>query len=112
MALDGLTGEQLLSLRRQADGWLVVAAEDLRLLHREADPRRAVREVAALGRLTRALGRGELAVPDRVVRDLVGRRTAETILLEELREEYERELAEHEAWLALLAHPGKEAGDA
>lgn len=106
--LDGLTGEQAAILREDTGDLLIARAEDLRLLHRDEDPKRAVREVAALGRLAFGLGRGEVLVPDPTVRRLVARRTTETIHLEEVRREYELELAHHEAWLALLAHlPGR-----
>lgn len=103
VSLDGLTGEQLSILRRQASGFLVAKASDLRLLHNEEDPERVIGEVAALGRLSSGLERGEVFVPDPTIRELVERQTTETSYLEEMKEEYERELAEHEAWSALLA---------
>jgi hypothetical protein len=102
--LDGLSGEQLSILREGASSHLIGAAGDLRLLANHDDPERAVREVAALGRLNFWLHHGEVLVPDRTVRELVARRTTETIYLDELKETYDRELAEQEAWLALLAH--------
>jgi hypothetical protein len=102
--LDGFSVEQLARLREEADDYLVTKAEDLRLLHRFRDPKRGVREVAALARLCLGLRHREVFVPDRTVRELIARRSAETDLLEEAKEEYERELAGHEAWLALLAH--------
>jgi len=102
--LDGLTGKQLAILREDADDFLIARAEDLRLLRDDEDPGCAMGEVAALGRLGSALRQGEVFVPDRTLRRLVARRTTETIHLEEVRAEYERERSRHEAWLALLAH--------
>jgi hypothetical protein len=107
VSLDRLSEEQMSTLREGANGWLIGKAEDLRLLHSEDDPKRVIKEVAALGRLTFGLERGEVFVPDLMVRELVARRTTETIYLDELKERYDRELAEHEAWTALLAHLGK-----
>jgi hypothetical protein len=110
--LDGLTEEQLAILREDADDFLIARAEDLRLLRDDEDPGRAIGEVAALGRLGFALRQGEILVPDRTLRRLVARRTTETIHLEEVKGEYERELSRHEAWLALLGHLPKGRGDA
>jgi hypothetical protein len=105
--LDGLSGEQLSILDEQANGWLIGKAADLRFLHSEDDPKRVIKEVAALGRLTFGLERGEVFVPDRMIGELIARRTTETIYLDGLKERYDQELAEHEAWLALLAHFAK-----
>ena len=103
VSLDGLSTGQLAILREDAGDLLLARAEDLRLLHRDEEPRRAVREVAALARLCSGLRHGEVFVPDRTLTELVARWTAETGQLEEVKEVYERALAEHEAWVALLA---------
>ncbi|MBS1885609.1 MAG: hypothetical protein JSU06_00295 [Actinobacteria bacterium] len=104
VSLDGLTGQQVSILRRLTDDWLIAKAADLPLPDgHEGDPGREIEEVAALGRLASGLREGGLFVPDAMVRDLVERSTTETRLLEELEEEYENELAEHDAWTALLA---------
>lgn len=103
VSLDELTEGQLSILRRQADGFLVTKASDLRFLRNEDDPERVIGEVAALGRLSSGLERGEVFVPDPTIKELVERQTTETAYLEQVKEEYERELAEHEAWSALLA---------
>ncbi|MBS1881471.1 MAG: hypothetical protein JSS97_00770 [Actinobacteria bacterium] len=82
----------------------MAAAGDLRLPSRAKRPRRRVDEVAALGRLARRLHRGVVTEPDPVAEEPIARRVGETQYLEELKESYEAELAEHEAWVALLAH--------
>jgi hypothetical protein len=72
--LDGKMSEaQLEIVRDDVIGRLIGKAEDLHLLHREPDPERIVREVAALGRLAFWLGEGEVVVPDRTARDLMAR---------------------------------------
>ncbi|HEY2055364.1 MAG TPA: hypothetical protein VGH14_15635 [Solirubrobacterales bacterium] len=109
--LDGLNQEQLSILRDLANNCLIGRAEDLRLLRNEDNPWCTIREVAALARLTVGLRRGHIFVPDRTVRDLVRRWVTEVTFLEEVKAEYDRELAEHEAWLALLAHLTKEEVD-
>ena len=102
--LDGLTKEQLAILRELTDDLLIARAEDLRPIRDGDDLDRETGEVAALGRLGFALRHGEVIVPDRTVTELVARRSTETVQLDEARETYERELAEHEAWVALLGH--------
>jgi hypothetical protein len=101
----GLSKAQRKVIRRQATLWLVDKAADLELLSNEKDPDRVVGEVAALGRLVLGLEDGEVGVPDEVAEELIARRTTETELLDRLREakeEYERERAEHDAWVRLL----------
>ena len=71
VSLDGISEEQLEAVRGRIQDSLVCRAADLRLLHRSPDPRRAVGEVAALGRLAFWLGHGQVLVPDRAARDLV-----------------------------------------
>jgi hypothetical protein len=104
--LDGLTESRRATLLEDATDWLVTLADDLG----RNDPD-GIERIKAVGRSTFGLGRGELSVPDRMVRDLVERQTGETSRLEELEEEYERELAGHEAWLALLTVLAKEEAD-
>lgn len=103
--LDGLSDRQLAFLREAADDWLVTKADDLPKGTRDAaGAGRDIEEVAALGRLVSGLRRGEVRAPDSIVRELVVRTIGETRHLDELREEYDRELGEHESWVALLAH--------
>jgi hypothetical protein len=101
----GLSKAQRKVIRREATTWLVDKAADLELLSNEKDPVRVVGEVAALGRLVSALEDGEVGVPDEVARMMIERWTTETELLDRLREakeQYEREQAEHDAWVRLL----------
>ncbi len=109
--LDGLTERQRAVVLEGATDWLVALANDL-CRYDPDDIGRVTDEVSALGRLASWLHRGEVAVPDRMVRAVIERRKGETQHLDELEEEYERELFEHDAWVALLAHFGKVDGDA
>lgn len=63
--LDGLTDAQLEIVRDAVFGELVGKAGDLRLLDANPDPKGAIKEVAALGRLAFWLEHGEVLVPDR-----------------------------------------------
>jgi hypothetical protein len=101
----GLSKAQRKVLLKWATVWLIDKTSDLELATRRKDPARSIEEVAALGRLVRGLEDGEVEVPDKVLGELVARRTTETNLLEELRkrkEEYEKEKEEHKAWVKLL----------
>jgi hypothetical protein len=72
--LDSLLSEgQLEIVREIVFGQLIGSAGDLELLHKHRDPRRAVREVAALGRLAFWLEWREILVPDRVAREVMTR---------------------------------------
>jgi hypothetical protein len=103
--LDGLSDRQLAILREDANDWLVTKADDLPKGIDDADgAKRETEEVAALGRLASGLRRGEVLVPDPIARELIARTIAEARHLDELKEEYDRELGEHESWVALLAH--------
>lgn len=68
--LDGMSEEQLEIVRRNLFGALVGKAGDLRLLHKLRDPKGAIREVAALGRLAFWLEHGQVLVPDRAAREV------------------------------------------
>lgn len=68
--LDGMSEEQLEIVRRNVFGALVGKAGDLRLLHKLRDPKGAIREVAALGRLAFWLEHGQVLVPDRAAREV------------------------------------------
>jgi hypothetical protein len=106
VALDGIGDGQLAILREEANDWLVAKADDLRRIG-DGDRDRIMGEVddvAALGRLVSGLRRGEVLLPDRAMRELVARSTTETERLDSLKEEYDRLVAEHDAWTALLAH--------
>lgn len=115
--LDGLSDRQLAILREAANDWLVTKADDLPTGIDDADgTRREVEEVAALARLVSGLRRGEVLVPDPIAKELIARTIGETRHLDELREEFDRELGEHESWVALLAHldarPDADPGEA
>lgn len=110
--LDGMSEEQLRIVRDAVLGELIGRAGDLRHLNRIADPRRAIREVAALGRSAYWLGIGEVLVPDRAARRVMSRIVEEADEMDrELLESYEEAVAEHDAlrtYLAYLSHPGGE----
>ncbi|MCW2978421.1 MAG: hypothetical protein JWO14_148 [Solirubrobacterales bacterium] len=101
----GLSKAQRRVVLKWATIWLIDKTTDLELTSRRKDPARSIEEVAALGRLVRGLEDGEVEVPDKVLGELVARRTDETERLDELRrakEEYEKEKEEHKAWVKLL----------
>lgn len=114
--LDGMTDEQIEIVREAVIGELIGKAGDLRLLNKLEDPKRAIREVAALARLAFWLGHGEVLVPDRAGRE-VARRLAEGVDAmnewEEFAERYEEAMAEHDALHAFVAHlsVGREDAD-
>jgi hypothetical protein len=101
--LDGLTPQQRAIVLEGATDWLVALANDL-CRYGPDDIERVTDEVSALGRLAFSMHHREVAVPDRMARALIERRNGETERLDELEEEYEEVLAEHDAWTALLAH--------
>jgi hypothetical protein len=101
----GLSKAQRKVILRRATVWLIDKVADLELSRSKKETSRAVEEVAALGRLVRGLESGEVEAPDKVLGELVARRTTETNLLEELRkakQEFEKEKEEHKAWVKLL----------
>lgn len=100
--LDGLAEDQKAIVLKGATDWLVALANDL-CRYDPDDVERATDQVAALGRLASWTHQGEVVVPDRAVRALIERRVGETQHLEELEADYEKELFEHDAWVALLA---------
>jgi hypothetical protein len=72
--LDGMMSEaQTVIVYEVVLSQLIGSAGDLRMLNKLRDPRQAVREVAALGRLTFWLEYREILVPDRIARELVER---------------------------------------
>lgn len=98
--LDGMSEEQLEIVRRSVFGALVGKAGDLRLLHKHHDPKGAIREVAALGRLAFWLEHGEVVLPDRAARKVAEELAAGIDALnewEEVVERYEEAMAEHDA---------------
>jgi hypothetical protein len=101
--LDKLTERQRATLLEGTTDWLVTLANDL-CRYDPDDIERVTDQISALGRLASWLRRGQVAVPDRMVRAVIERRNGETERLDALEEEYEEELAEHDAWIALLAH--------
>jgi hypothetical protein len=101
--LAGLTeGQRAIVLEGTTD-WLVALANDL-CRYGPDDIERVTDEISALGRLASWLHQGQVAVPDRMVRAVIERRNGETQRLDELEVDYERELFEQDAWVALLAH--------
>jgi hypothetical protein len=76
--LEGLLSEgQLEIVSDIVFGQLMGSAGDLALLNKMRDPKRAVREVAALGRLSYWLEYREILVPDRIAREVMSRLAAE-----------------------------------
>ena len=109
--LNGMSEEQLRIVRDAVLGELIGRAGDLRHLNRSADPRRAIREVAALGRSAYWLGIGEVLVPDRVARVVMARIVEEADERDqELLESYEEAVAEHDALRTYLAYLSRPSG--
>jgi hypothetical protein len=102
-----MSEKQLEIVRGNVFGALVGKAGDLRLLHKLRDPKGAIREVAALGRLAFWLEHGQILVPDRTARE-VAQGLAEGVdwlnEWEEVVERYEEAMAEHDALHAFVAH--------
>jgi hypothetical protein len=105
--LEGMSEEQLQIVRRSVFGALVGKAGDLRLLHKVRDPKGAIREVSALGRLAFWLEYGEIVVPDKAARE-VAEGLAEGVDAmnewEEVVQRYEEAIAEHDAMHAFVAY--------
>lgn len=103
--LDGMSEEQLELVRRGVFIALVGKANDLRLLHRRSDPKRAIMEVAALGRLAFWLEHGLVYVPDRTAREVAeGLAEGVDAMNEEVVESYEEAMAERDAMHAFVAY--------
>lgn len=101
--LDGMSEAQLEIVRHAVFGALVGRAGDLRLLDQYPDPKRAIREVAALGRLAFWLEHGEILVPDRAAREMAEGIDAMNEW-EEVARRYEEAMAEHDALHAFVAY--------
>ncbi len=101
--LGGLTDEQSEILVKSATDLLVGKADDLPEVRDDDAWRTEVEEVAALGRLVKGLRNGKIIPGDEVARRFAARAVGETRELDHLREEYRKELDEHDAWAALLA---------
>jgi hypothetical protein len=72
--LDGLMSEAQAEIVHEVVlTQLIGSAGDLRLLNKSPDPRWAVREVAALARITFWLEYREILVPDRIAREVMTR---------------------------------------
>jgi hypothetical protein len=97
--LDGLMSEgQLEIVREIVFGQLIGSAGDLELLHKHSHPKRAVREVAALGRLAFWLEWREILVPDRVAQEVMTRLATEVDGMNERAESTGGDpVAEHDA---------------
>jgi hypothetical protein len=107
-----MSEEQIEVVRDGIIGALIGQAGDLSLLHRDRDPKAAIREVAALGRLAYWLGIGEVLVPDRSARALVVRMARERVEIDEhLVGRYEEAVAEHRAWRVFAEHVSIPRGD-
>jgi hypothetical protein len=105
--LDGMTEEQIGIVRDDVIGELIGKAGDLDVLHTHPDPKRAIREVAALARLAFWLEYGEVVVPDRLAREVAQGLAEGTDALnewEEVVERYEKAMAEHDALHAFVAY--------
>jgi len=103
--LDEMSEEQLGIVRGVVFGELVGKAGDLRVLNQFPDPKRAIREVAALGRLAFWLEHGEVLVPDRTAREVMARIVEDVEEMDaELLEHYEEAVAEHDALRAFVAY--------
>jgi len=84
LRLDGLLSEgQLEIVHDIVISQLIGSAGDLRLLNRLPDPKAAVREVSALGRLAFWLGWREILVPDRIAREVMLRLATEVDAMNE-----------------------------
>lgn len=105
--LDGMSEEQIEIVRRNVFGALVGKAGDLDLLDKDPDPKRAIREVAALGRLAFWLEYGEVLVPDRAAHEValwLAEGVDATNEWEEIARRYEAAVAEHDALHSFVAH--------
>jgi hypothetical protein len=103
--LEGMSEAQLEIVRDAVFGALVGKAGDLRLLNQSPDPKRAIREVAALGRLAFWLEHGEVVVPDRTAREVMARIVEDVEEMDaDLLERYEEAVAEHDALRAVVAY--------
>lgn len=72
--LDGLMSEAQIEIVYEVVlSQLIGGAGDLQILNKHRDPKQAIREVAALGRLTFWLEYREILVPDRVAREVMVR---------------------------------------
>lgn len=109
--LEGLTEEQLEILVERATDWLVGKADDLPAVRDDDAWRTEAEEVAALGRLVDGLRGGKIHPGDELARKMAAREVAEADRLHHLRKEYRRELAEHDAWAALLARFDTASGE-
>lgn len=105
VSLEEMSEGQLEIARHAVFGALIGRAGDLRLLNQYPDPKRAIREVAALGRLAFWLEHGKVAVPDRAARDVMARIVKDDEEMDaELLERYEESVAEHDALRVLVAY--------
>ncbi|HEY2479468.1 MAG TPA: hypothetical protein VGI17_12155 [Solirubrobacterales bacterium] len=103
--LDGMSEEQLAIVRDTLLGMLVGRASDLHLLNKHPDPRGAIKQVAALGRLAFWLDDGVVVVPDWAAREVMGRIVEEIEEMDaDLIERYGEAVAQHVALRAFLAH--------
>jgi hypothetical protein len=103
--LDGMSEPQLEIVRDAVFGALVGRAGNLRLLNQSPDPKQAIREVAALGRLAFWLEHGEVVVPDRTAREVMARIVEDVEEMDqELLERYEEAVAEHDALRTFVAY--------
>ncbi|MBS1861209.1 MAG: hypothetical protein JSS68_05790 [Actinobacteria bacterium] len=102
--LDGLlTEDQLEIVCDIVFGALIGCAGDLKVLNKMPDPKGAIREVAALARLSYWLEMGEMHVPDRLARKVMSRLPTEIDGMNERAETTGGDpAAEHEAMWAFV----------
>ncbi|HEX4307170.1 MAG TPA: hypothetical protein VHZ54_14135 [Solirubrobacterales bacterium] len=105
--LEGMSEDQIAFVREMVSVALVGRAGNLRALNELADPKGAVREVAALARLVEWLDLGSVRVPDRAATEAV-EGLAEDVdginAFEEIFARYEKAIWERDTMSAFLAH--------
>ncbi|MBS1888804.1 MAG: hypothetical protein JSU06_16595 [Actinobacteria bacterium] len=113
--LERLSEEQISFVRREVFSALYGRAGNLARLNRLPDPKAAIREVAALGRLAESLQDGGVRVPDRAAAEVAVGLAADVDDLhayEQIYERCERAMWEHDAIHALVRLFGEADRDA
>jgi hypothetical protein len=109
--LDELSEDQLECVRDAVFGALASRTGDLARLNQLSDPKREIKEVAALGRLSYWLEVGEVLIPDRTAREVMSRIAEEVEEMDaELFERYEEAVAGHRALHTFVAYLKGEKG--
>jgi hypothetical protein len=103
--LDGMSEDQLETVRHAVFGALTGRAGDLDQLNKSSDPKWAIKEVAALGRLAYWLEIGEVVIPDWTARKVLSRIVDELEEMDaDLLEQYEEAVAGHRALHTVIAY--------